>query len=128
TQKQMEEIGQLVQTLDKATLSASRELRLIPVDRSRADAALMAQALQRLLEQRGGMKVEIISADELLKQTEEKKDKRGSSATPLHPGWLEPVQLAQAAAAFGVPTEDSPDDQPEGPKPPPPPGGGDGGD
>src|SRR5690606_1253547 len=46
TPRQMEEINQLVATLDDATLTASRELRLVPVDRSRADAAMMAAALK----------------------------------------------------------------------------------
>lgn len=95
TAAQMESIGQFVQSLDKATLSASRELRLIPVDRSRADAGMMAQALQRLLEQRGGTKVEIISAEDLLAKPadkpgtkdakpEPKKDDRRSDASSPH--------------------------------------------
>src|SRR5690606_5337300 len=46
TPAQMEEISALITTLDSATLGASRELRLVPVDRSRADAAMMALALQ----------------------------------------------------------------------------------
>ncbi len=136
TAKQMEEIGTLVSTLDNATLSASRELRLVPVDRSRADAAMMALALQRLLEQRGGTKVEIISADELLKRTEEKdppaekKDGRGTDASwPLHPAWLEQANLAQSIGVLGFfgdnASDERPDDKP--PSPPQPPGGGGGG-
>lgn len=68
TTSQMRIIEQLANDLDRATVSSARQMRMIPVDRSRADAALMASTLQRLLEQQGGVKVEIISTEELLGQ------------------------------------------------------------
>jgi type II secretion system protein D len=68
---QMATIGELATKLDSATLTTSRQLRTIPLDRSRTDAALMAQTLKRLLEQQGGVKVEVISIDDLLKRTDE---------------------------------------------------------
>jgi type II secretion system protein D len=119
TTAQMEEINELVGTLDKATLTASRELRMVPVDRSRADAALMAQALQRLLEQRGGVKVEIISAEELLQRNAEpapKKDSRGSDLRgKLHPAWLDQAARAATLGAFAFFDPDGPDEHPDGP-------------
>lgn len=63
---QMETIEALARQVDAAALSGSRQLRMIPVDRSRADAALMAETLRRLLEQQAGVKVEVIPAEQLL--------------------------------------------------------------
>src|SRR6185436_15117974 len=68
SQKQLASIEELAGKLDAATLGTSRQMRMIPVDRSRADAMLMAQTLKKLLEQQGGVKVEVISADQLLKE------------------------------------------------------------
>ncbi|VAX41794.1 hypothetical protein MNBD_PLANCTO03-1035, partial [hydrothermal vent metagenome] len=66
TPEQMMLIEQLASEIDSATLTSARQLRMIPIDRSRADAALMAATIQRLLEQQGGVRVEIISTEELL--------------------------------------------------------------
>lgn len=66
---QMRSVEELASSLDAAAVAASRQLRTIPVDPSRVDAELLARTLQRLMEQQGGVKVEIISADELLKRT-----------------------------------------------------------
>jgi len=84
TGKQLEAIEELVKGLDKATNAASRDMRLIGVDRSKADAAMLAEALRRLLAQRGATKVEVISVDQLLAPKDEKKE--GSDARPVsHP-------------------------------------------
>lgn len=80
TSKQLESIEELVKGLDKATNAASRDMRLIGVDRSKADAAMLAEALRRLLEQRAATKVEVISVDQLLVPKDEKK--QGSDARP----------------------------------------------
>ncbi len=76
TESQMAIIEGLAREIDDATLTTSRQMRMIPVDRSRADAAVMAETLRRLLEQRKGVKVEVISVDELLKAP----DSKGSDA------------------------------------------------
>lgn len=76
---QIAAIETLVGELDAATLSSSRQLRLIPVDRSRADAQLMARTLQRMLEQQGGIKVEVISAEELMQRREKEGDDSGDA-------------------------------------------------
>lgn len=75
TNEQFATIEELAGKLDKATLSTSRQMRMIPVDRSRVDAELMAQTLRRLLEQQGGVKVQVISTDELLER--QQKDGKG---------------------------------------------------
>ncbi len=74
---QMRSVEELASSLDAASVAASRQLRTIPVDPSRVDAELLARTLQRLMEQQGGVKVEIISADELLKRT-----RPGAAAPP----------------------------------------------
>jgi type II secretion system protein D len=74
SQRQMGIIDELTQKLDGATLASSRQMRMVPLDRSRADATIMADTLRRLLEQQGGVKVEVISSDELLKKAKGEKD------------------------------------------------------
>ena len=71
TPAQIGVIANLADQLDRATLGASRELRTIPVDRSRADAQSMARTIQRLLGERGGVSVEVISTDELFADPDE---------------------------------------------------------
>ncbi|MCC6285342.1 MAG: hypothetical protein IT439_08585 [Phycisphaerales bacterium] len=68
TPEQLTQIEALVKRVDEATLAGAREMRLVPVDRSRADAQTMARTLKQLLERSGGVRVEIISAEELLNE------------------------------------------------------------
>ncbi len=68
TQRQMELIEQLTTSLDKAAAATSRQMRTIAVDKSRVDAEMLARMLERLMRQQGGGKVEVISAEELLKR------------------------------------------------------------
>ncbi|NRA56557.1 MAG: hypothetical protein HRU13_00305 [Phycisphaerales bacterium] len=70
TAAQMLEIEGLAQQIDSATLAGSRQMRLVPIDRSRADAAIVAQTLRQLLEQQDGVKVQVIGVDELMQETE----------------------------------------------------------
>lgn len=117
TQEQMAAVEGLAGKLDDATLTSSRQLRTIPIDRSRADAALMAQTLRRLLEERGGVKVEVISAEQLLETTEEPEpgpesrggqhpfvpDPSGKFGSPL-----DAPLLAIVSAAFGLQPAEAP--------------------
>ncbi|MBL8763993.1 MAG: hypothetical protein JNM07_06970 [Phycisphaerae bacterium] len=122
TPAQMAAITELVEKLDKATLATSREMRLVPLDRSRADAKTIAETIQRLLEQRSGVKVEVISSDELLRTTGE-SGKGKTSAKPA------PRRSAPAKEDRPKPSEDPnrPDVQPSSTTDDPPkpdPGGG----
>lgn len=105
TAGQMKLIEQLAADLDAAAVTGARQLRMIPIDRSRADATLMAETLRRLLEQQGGVRVEIISAEELLAEPP-KPPTRGSDAgapdRPFRAGGLSPAAVI-AAAAIGQP-------------------------
>lgn len=87
TAPQMSLIERLASQLDSATLTTSRQMRTIRVDRSRMGAQDVARTLRRLLEQQGGVKVEVISADELLK--DEKEGEKGSSRAPVGGGLLD---------------------------------------
>lgn len=98
----VEQIGlieEIVSKLDSATLTSQRQLRLVPVDRSKADAALMAQTLRRMLEQQGGVKVEIISAEELLERRENPGP--SGSAQPVRPG-MDTTRLGAWAASMAM--------------------------
>ncbi|MEL7472372.1 MAG: secretin N-terminal domain-containing protein [Planctomycetota bacterium] len=117
---QLELVETLTAQLDRASLAASREVRTIPLDRSRVEAGVMAATLQRLLERRGGVRVQVISADELLRQELEQGPARGldetingapsrpSGALPVYeaPAWpvlpVHRVGHAAASAAFGT--------------------------
>jgi len=79
TVAQMEQIERLAGELDKATLTSSRQMRLIPIDRSKADASMIAQTLRQLLERQGGVRVEVVGVDELLGDP-------GEAAEPIGPG------------------------------------------
>ncbi len=83
TPDQFTVIERIVNDLENATITASREVRMIPIDRSRADAAQTAETLRRLLEQRSGARVEIISVDELIRRQKEKDEKAGDDGARL---------------------------------------------
>jgi type II secretory pathway component GspD/PulD (secretin) len=63
---QLAEIESLASTLDGVTAAASRELRTVAIDRSRADAREVAETVRRLLQNESGVRVRVISAEELL--------------------------------------------------------------
>ncbi|MFG0327722.1 MAG: secretin N-terminal domain-containing protein [Phycisphaerales bacterium JB037] len=79
---QLQRIGDLVEQVDRAALVSSRELRMVRVDPSRADATAVAMTLKQLLERGGGVKVEVISAEELLKREDGSRGPSGSRVEP----------------------------------------------
>jgi type II secretory pathway component GspD/PulD (secretin) len=108
TSAQMDLMDRLAGEIDAATMSSSRQLRTIPVDRSKANAAMLAETLQRLLEQQGGVTVEVISVEELLERPAAKPGAEGGPSPfpgdparppdPLvSPSRLLPVVIAGAA-------------------------------
>lgn len=66
---QLAQLDALAQKLDQAAVNSGRQLRMVPLDRTKADAEMMARTLRRLLEQQGGVKVEVIPASKLLEPT-----------------------------------------------------------
>ncbi|RMH11007.1 MAG: hypothetical protein D6695_10250, partial [Planctomycetota bacterium] len=114
TSEQIASIEALVSELDAATLSSSRQLRMIPIDRSRADAQLMARTLQRMLEQQGGVKVEIISAEELLERREKEEDDSSDAGfgIPRFHG-IGPWVISHAIASVQDAPQGQADEEPE---------------
>ncbi|MEK6700759.1 MAG: secretin N-terminal domain-containing protein, partial [Planctomycetota bacterium] len=73
TTAQLVMIDELVKKLDAATLSSSRQMKMVPIDKSKADAGLLAETMRRMLQQReGGAKVEVITTEELMRRQKEK--------------------------------------------------------
>lgn len=110
TPAQMIEIEGLAQQIDNATLAGSRQLRLVPIDRSRADAAIVAQTLRQLLEQQGGVKVQVIGVDELLKPQQQPKPIGPSGSLPESRDPLREAVLASVLASVqedGTPEADT---------------------
>ncbi len=92
--EQMAMIESLARDLDKASLASSQQMRMIPVDRTRADAGLMAMTIKRMLEEQGGVQVEIISAEQLLddEAPDEQSDSQGKAGSWL---WLPKTNLPE---------------------------------
>lgn len=116
TTAQLATIDEVVTKLDKAALASNRQMRTIGVDRSRADAELVAKTLKRLMEQ-GGSKVEVISTDELLKRqraTDAAKQPHSDAApfraAPQQPGSLRTL-IATLVIAAEPPKESKPADK-----------------
>lgn len=121
---QMKTVEELAGKLDSATLTTGQQMRMISVDKSRADAAMIAEALRRLVEDRGGAKVRVISVEDLLKG-EEKPKPDGSAEPPrvpmpgVHPAGM-PHRAIEAWLTLVVGALDQPADPPKqdnGPQP-----------
>ena len=82
TGAQMETIESLIRRLDSAALVSSRQMRMIAVDRSKVDAGVMARTLKRLLEKQGGVRVQVISTEDLLKESKPESEPDQENETP----------------------------------------------
>ncbi len=120
TTAQLATIDELVKKLDAATLGTSRQMRMVPIDKSKADATLLAETMRRMLQQReGGAKVEVITTEELLKR---QKDKAGGKPTAMGkgreftnptPSSVSPFIVAMMSSVFAYCDEPAPKIQPE---------------
>jgi len=104
---QMRTIEEITSRLDKATLATSRQMRLVPLDRSRTDADVMARTLKRLLEQQGGIKVEILSTEELLRQSQPAPRNKKQTFAPAT-GPVSGLAWIVTSAAFAMPEPEQP--------------------
>ncbi len=86
TRDQMRLVESLANDLDKATLRTGRQWRTIPVDRSRASAAEVAQTIRRMYERRGGVRVKVVGVDELLSDGEDEEPEPEGADAPGGPG------------------------------------------
>ncbi|MHC4218949.1 MAG: secretin N-terminal domain-containing protein, partial [Planctomycetota bacterium] len=97
TDSQYQTIENVVREIDQATIATSRQMRMIPLDPSKASARELARTLQRIIGRRRGTGgVQIITVDELLerKRTRDKSGgKRPGGASRDGPGamlWSRP--------------------------------------
>jgi type II secretion system protein D len=84
TEAQLATIERVAKEVDDAAIVSSRQIRMIPIDPSKATAREIADTLERLLDQGKPGRVEVISIEELRKrrEVEKKKEARGG-ALPL---------------------------------------------
>jgi type II secretion system protein D len=85
TPAQLVEIDAVVRRVDAAALTSTRQMRMIPIDRSRSDASEMASTIRRLLERQGGVAVEVLRADELLQEGSGTPQQRVPESEPEGP-------------------------------------------
>jgi len=110
SEPQMRLIAGLAEQLDQATLTSGRQMRTVRIDRSRIGADRVARTLRRLLEQQGGIKVEVISAEELLRGTEKDDGEEGSfrgrpdgvMPEPMSGGMYRVIERMMASVAFAA--------------------------
>lgn len=110
--EQMSLIEGLARQLDQATLAGSRQMRSVRIDRSRMDAGEAARTLRRLLEQQGGVRVEVIGVDELLREPDRDGSRRGPGQEPWAPaspagGMIRVIERLMASVAIAA-TEQTP--------------------
>ncbi len=74
TPEQVGAVRDLARRLDAAAASATGNVRTVPVDPSRMDAEEAARRVRDLLERRGGVRVEVISAEELMEGAKSEPD------------------------------------------------------
>jgi type II secretion system protein D len=67
TEAQLARIEEVAGDVDRATVAASREMRLIPIDPARANAGDLARSLQQILG-RSGRAVNVMTLEELLER------------------------------------------------------------
>jgi hypothetical protein len=75
TDAQLKTIEDVVSQIDQATIAASRQMRMIPIDPGKASAAELARTLKRLLDRGGRGGVEIISVEQLLERRRSAREK-----------------------------------------------------
>ncbi len=123
SEEQLSRIESLVEQIDRATLATSREMRMIRVDPARVNAGVMAATLKQLLEQSSGVKVEVISVEDLLKEpgTEGSRSNRLDIralewVAPQHKSTLDAIRTMMLSTAIGtvVQPADDPADDPGG--------------
>ncbi|MEE8459549.1 MAG: secretin N-terminal domain-containing protein, partial [Phycisphaerales bacterium] len=121
TDEQFRTIEQIVGDLDRATITASREMRTIPLDPGRVSASELAVTLQRMLGRGGRSSVKVISLDELLQRRRNREPSAGGagdgdasdddgeprSHLPQRPLNLQTAVIATVLAVFQEPAADA---------------------
>ncbi len=84
TDEQFRAIEEVVGEIDGATIAGSREMRLIPLDPSRASAQEVADTLRRMLGRRGA-EVRVVPLEELLRPREPPQEQESPGPTSAVP-------------------------------------------
>ena len=92
---QMQIIGEVVDSVDAAAMTSSRQMQLIPIDPARGQAEDIAETLRRMLNRDGGPAIRIIDIDDLLGP-----EQPSAGAMLLSPKWM---GLLAAIGTPGVP-------------------------
>ncbi len=92
TTDQLAAVRDLARQLDAAAATATGNVRTVPVDPSRMNAEEAARRVRALLERRGGVRVEVISTDELLGDEDADGDEQREpdSGDLSDAGWVAP--------------------------------------
>lgn len=85
TQAQFAVIENVAASIDRATMTTSRQLQMIPVDPSKASAEDVARTLERMLNRGSGSKVEIITIEELIRRREKEEDSPADGRSSRRP-------------------------------------------
>jgi len=104
---QMKLIEGLTGQLDSATLTTSRQMRTIRLDRSKTDASSIARTLKRMLSEQSGLKVEIIDIDDLLAEPGEDGEEESMLDPAGAGGFYRAVEDLVIQAAFAAVQDDS---------------------
>jgi type II secretory pathway component GspD/PulD (secretin) len=112
TEAQFGVIEQVVRTIDKASITTSRQMRTLSIDPSKASAEEIARMLERLLERSdGGAAVEVVPVEDLLKKYGGEAAPKKTSDAGSRP--FGSIAEAIAALAFAGVLEQAPADATE---------------
>ncbi len=103
TSEQFAAVEQLAMKLDAATSVASRQIKTVPLTRGKADAAMMAETLRRLVDRSGGLRVEVISTKELIERSTGPSPSKPADVPGEAPGEVAPKKSSDASSPGGSP-------------------------
>jgi len=98
TDEQFVAMQRIAREVDAATINASRQMQMIPIDPAKANAADVARTLKQMLE-RGGAGVEVMTVEELLQRRDTNAPMNGASSSSRQ--WRD-APLALAFAGLGI--------------------------
>lgn len=118
TRAQLQTIESLAESIESATLNTGRQLQTIPLDRSKVDAQEMAETIRRLLQQQGGVNVEVITTDELLSEPQavEKQSSLGRPMLTIDQLVAIALPMSQTQPAASAPAATEPAEEPAEPE------------
>jgi len=111
TEAQLATIERVAKEVDEAAIVTSRQIRMIPIDPSKATAREIADTLERLLDQGKPGRVEVISIEELRKRRD--AEKKTSKRHDAHDAPIASPAAQLVIAAMAVQDASSDDPEPD---------------